>query len=76
MSPGHIYGGIMWELSEITFSIKLTFYGKNEKNDGKVLFIVRNGVEIMSKKLLKRFLFCFVFNEYFQIKLFKLYFEE
>ena len=65
MRPGHIYGGIMWKLSEITFSIKHTYYGKNEKNDRKVLFIVSNGMKIMTKKLLKKVSIFYVFKEYF-----------
>ena len=44
--------------------------GKTTKNDIKVLFIVSNGMEIMTKKLLKKVSFLFVFKEYFMITLF------
>ena len=47
----------MWKLSGLNFSIKPTYYGKSKKNDRKVLFIVNNGLEIMSIKLLKISLF-------------------
>ena len=50
----------MWKLSEITFSINYTLYGKKKKNDRKMLFIVSNGMENMTKKLLKIVYFCLV----------------
>ena len=59
--PGHIYDGIMWKLSEINFSIKLSFYGRNKKNARKVLFSVSNGIEILTKKFGKKVLFFFLF---------------
>ena len=49
--------------------------GKTRKNDRNVFFIVSNGIEIKTKKLLKK-VYIFIFKEYFKITLFKLYFEE